>query len=82
MNKEKQNEFLFGKENYYLLIAGIATILLGYILLSGGGSDDPNVFTREIFSFRRITLAPVVCLIGFGIVMYAIMKKPKTRINN
>jgi membrane-bound ClpP family serine protease len=77
MNKEKQNEFLFGKENYYLLVAGIATILLGYILLSGGGSDDPNVFTREIFSFRRITLAPIVCLIGFGIVMYAIMKKPK-----
>lgn len=77
MSKEKQNEFLFGKENYYLLIAGIATILLGYILLSGGGTDDPNIFTREIFSFRRITLAPIVCLIGFGIVMYAIMKKPK-----
>lgn len=77
MNKEKQSEFLFGKENYILLIAGIATILLGYILLSGGGTDDPNVFTREIFSFRRITLAPIVCLIGFGIVMYAIMKKPK-----
>ena len=77
MSKEKQDEFLFGKENYYLLIAGIATILIGYFLLSGGGSDDPNIFTREIFSFRRITLAPVVCLIGFGIVMYAIMKKPK-----
>ncbi len=77
MTKEKQNEFLFGKENYYLLIAGVATILLGYILISGGGSDDPNLFTREIFSFRRITLAPIVCLIGFGIVMFAIMKKPK-----
>lgn len=74
MSKEKQEEFLFGKENYKILIAGIATIILGYILLSGGGSDDPNIFTREIFSFRRITLAPIVCLIGFGIVMYAIMK--------
>lgn len=77
MTKEKPDEFLFGKENYYLLIAGIATILFGYMLLSGGGSDDPNLFTREIFSFRRITLAPIVCLTGFGIVMYAIMKKPK-----
>lgn len=77
MSKEKQNEFLFRKENYYLLIAGIVTILFGYILLSGGGTDDPNIFTREIFSFRRITLAPIICLIGFGIVMYAIMKKPK-----
>ncbi len=78
MSKEKQDEFLFSKENYKILIAGIATIILGYILLSGGGTDDPNIFTREIFSFRRITLAPIVCLIGFGIVMYAIMKKPKT----
>lgn len=77
MSKEKQNEFLFGKENYRLLLAGIGTIILGYLLLSGGGSDDPNLFTREIFSFRRITLAPIVSLIGFGIVMYAIMKKPK-----
>lgn len=76
MSKEKQNEFLFAKENYKLLLAGIGTIILGYILLSGGGSDDPNVFTREIFSFRRITLAPLVSLLGFGIVMYAIMKKP------
>lgn len=77
MAKEKQEEFLFGKENFILLVAGIATIILGYFLLSGGGSDDPNVFTREIFSFRRITLAPIVCIIGFGLVMYAIMKKPK-----
>ena len=69
--------FLFGKENYILLIAGIAIILFGYILLSGGGTDNPDTFTREIFSFRRITLAPIVSLIGFGIVMYAIMKKPK-----
>lgn len=78
MNKEKQDEFLFGKQNYKLLIAGIGTIILGYILLSGGGTDDPNVFTREIFSFRRITLAPVICVIGFGLVMYSIMKKSRS----
>ena len=77
MTKEKQDEFLFGKENYTILIAGIAVILLGFILLSGGGTDDPNIFTREIFSFRRITLAPIVIMSGFGIVMYAIMKKRK-----
>ena len=67
----------FSKKNYYVLIAGIAAIFLGYILMIGGGSDDPNVFNPEIFSFQRITLAPMVCLAGFIIIFIAIMWRPK-----
>jgi hypothetical protein len=56
---------------------GFAIIVAGFILMAGGGSDDPNVFNPEIFSFRRITFAPVILLIGFAFEIYAIMKKPK-----
>jgi hypothetical protein len=68
----------FTKKNYYVLIAGILLIVLGYVLMIGGGSDDPNVFNPEIFSFRRITLAPMVCLVGFAAIIVAIMWRPKT----
>jgi membrane-bound ClpP family serine protease len=67
----------FTKKNYYILIAGIAFILLGYILMIGGGSDDPNVFNPAIFGFQRVTLAPIVCLIGFVTIIVAIMWRPK-----
>jgi hypothetical protein len=67
----------FSRKNYYFLLAGIATIALGYILMIGGGSDDPNVFNPAIFDFQRITLAPIVCLIGFALVIVAIMWRPK-----
>lgn len=67
----------FTKKNYYVLLAGIAFIMLGYILMIGGRSDDPNVFNEEIFSFRRITLAPMVCLLGFVTIIFAIMWRPK-----
>ena len=70
--------FALGKENYKLMAIGFAIIVIGFILMAGGGSDDPNVFNEEIFSFRRITLAPIVLLIGFGFEIYAIMKKPKS----
>lgn len=69
--------FALGKENYKLMAIGFAIIVLGFILLSGGGSDDPNVFSEEIFSFRRLTIAPLTLLIGFAFEIYAIMKKPK-----
>jgi fumarate reductase subunit D len=83
MNKTKLDQkpdtslFPLGKENYKLLLIGFAIIVLGFILMLGGGSDDPNVFSEEIFSFRRITLAPLVILFGFIFEIYAIMKKPK-----
>lgn len=69
--------FALGKENYKLMAIGFAIIVLGFILLSGGGSDDPNAFSEDIFSFRRLTIAPLLLLIGFGFEIYAIMKKPK-----
>ncbi len=78
MKKEEQkHEFLFEKVNYKILLVGIAVIALGFILMSGGGSEDPNVFSEEIFNFRRIRLAPTTVLIGFGITIYAILKNPK-----
>lgn len=74
--QEQEHEFLFEKANYIILLIGIAVITLGFILMSGGGSDDPNVFNEEIFNFRRIRLAPTTVLIGFGITIYAILKNP------
>ena len=77
-NKEEQKqEFLFEGINYKILLIGIGVIALGFILMSGGGSDDPNVFNEEIFNFRRIRLAPTTVLIGFGITIYSIFKKSK-----
>jgi Protein of unknown function (DUF3098) len=70
-------DFALSKENYYLLIIGFVIILIGFFLMAGGKSDDPKKFSEDIFSFRRITLAPVVILFGFIFEIYAIMKKPK-----
>ena len=74
---EQKHEFLFESINYKILLVGIAVIVLGFLSMSGGGSDDPNVFSEEIFNFRRIRLAPTTVLIGFGITIYAILKNPK-----
>jgi hypothetical protein len=70
--------FAFGKQNYKLLFTGLALIILGFILMIGGGSDDPNVFSDKIFNFRRLTLAPILVLAGYVIEIFAIMKKPAT----
>ncbi len=74
----KSTGFALGKENYKLMAIGFAVIVIGFILLAGGGSDDPNVFNPDIFSFRRLTIAPVLLLFGFLFEIYAIMKKPKS----
>lgn len=76
-DKQQPQEFLFDKINYKILLIGIAVIALGFLLMSGGGSDDPKVFNEDIFNFRRIRLAPTMVLIGFGITIYSILKKPK-----
>ncbi|QBN19556.1 DUF3098 domain-containing protein [Flavobacterium nackdongense] len=78
-NEEQKHEFLFEKVNYKILLIGIAVIALGFLLMSGGASDNPNVFNEEIFNFRRIRLAPTTVLIGFGITIYAILKNPKKK---
>ncbi|MFD0990250.1 DUF3098 domain-containing protein [Mariniflexile jejuense] len=82
MGEQKQKEankavFIFGKKNYKFMFIGLACIALGFILMSGGGSDDPTIFNPEIFSFRRIRLAPMLVLLGFGIEIYAILLNPK-----
>jgi Protein of unknown function (DUF3098) len=77
MENKNQPGFLFEKVNYKILLIGIAVITLGFILMSGGGSKDPAVFSEEIFNFRRIRIAPTMVLIGFGITIYAILKNSK-----
>jgi hypothetical protein len=69
---------LFDKENFKWMLIGLAVIILGYLLMSGGKSSNPNVFdTTEVYSFRRITLAPFLIVVGFVIEIFAIMKKSK-----
>lgn len=72
-----QTDFAFGKINYTLMLAGIGLIVLGFFLMAGGKSEDPHVFNPEVFSFRRITLAPIIVLAGFVLNIYAIVKKAK-----
>jgi len=75
-----KESFALAKENYILLIIGFVIIVLGFILMIGGKSEDPTVFNEEeIFSFRRITLAPMVVLAGFIFEIWAIMKKPRPK---
>jgi len=69
--------FAFDKENYKLLLIGLVLIFVGFLLMIGGGSDDPNEFSEGIFNFRRLTLAPILVLAGYVVEIFAIMKKPK-----
>ena len=71
---------LFGRENYIWIIVGIAIIALGLILMAGGRSSDPNVFDpKEVYSTTRITIAPILILIGLGLGVFAIFRKPKEK---
>jgi len=83
MSKKNENKdmlnFALGPENYKLLAIGFAIIVAGFLLMLGGKSDDPAKFSENIFSFRRITLAPIVVLAGFIFEIWAIMKKPKEK---
>ncbi|WP_297192074.1 DUF3098 domain-containing protein [uncultured Porphyromonas sp.] len=67
---------LYSKKNYLLMGASLLLILIGFILMSGGQSEDPTAFSPEIFSSRRIVVAPIVCLSGFILMIYAILVKP------
>lgn len=69
---------VFGKKNYILLAISVGIIILGLLLMSGGGSADNPEFTADIFSTRRIVVAPIVTLVGFLLIIYAIMAKPKS----
>ena len=76
-NKKQENKgtFLFGKRNYMIMLIGLVFIAVGFILMAGGGSDDPAVFNEEIYNFRRIRLAPTLVLLGLAIEICAIMAK-------
>jgi uncharacterized BrkB/YihY/UPF0761 family membrane protein len=79
-NEKKQQTstgFALGRENYILLIIGLIVVIVGFALMAGGKSSSPNEFSKDIFSFRRITLAPVMVLFGFLFEIYAIMHKPR-----
>lgn len=75
-------EFIFHRKNYKFMLIGVAFIALGFILMAGGGSVDPNVFNPEIYSWRRIRLAPALVLIGFAIEVYAILLNPEHKEEN
>lgn len=74
--KNYKPEFIFQKKNYTFMLIGLAVIVLGFILMAGGGSDDPEVFNPDMFSWRRIRLAPMLVIIGFAIEVYAILLNP------
>lgn len=76
LHKQDLN-FVFEKKNYVVMGIGLAVIALGFILMAGGGSDDPNVFNPEIYNWRRIRLAPTLVLLGFAIEVYAILLNPR-----
>ncbi len=74
--QKPQGQFIFGRRNYIIMLIGLLVIALGFILMAGGGSDDPNVFNEKIYSFRRIRLAPTLVIIGILIEIYAILANP------
>ena len=76
VSQRSKSEFIFQKRNYLFMFIGLFFIALGFILMSGGGSDDPNIFNPDIYNFRRIRLAPTLVLIGLGIEVYAILLNP------
>lgn len=77
-----QISFAFGKVNYILLVVGLVVLAIGYLLLTGGGSDDPNVFNAEMFNARRMYVAPIMIMLGFLIEIVAIMLKPRKADND
>ena len=75
--KNRKIEFALEKSNFILMGIGLVIIILGFILMAGGKSEDPTVFNESMFSFTRITIAPLMVFAGFVFEIYAIMKKPK-----
>lgn len=76
-NVDHESRMPLSKKNYILMLIGLGIILVGFLLMSGGGSDDPNVFNYQMFSCWRITLAPIIVIGGFVFEIYAIMKRFK-----
>ena len=79
VREELEARMPLGRKNYVLMLIGLGALIVGFLLMAGGGSDDPAVFNEKMFSFRRITLAPIVVIAGFVLEIYAIMWRPKKR---
>ena len=79
MNQKNNLDFAFAKKNYILLLVGVALICAGLLLMIGGGSDDPTIFSDKIFDSQRLTLAPILIALGFIVEIFAIMHKPKDK---
>ncbi len=77
MDKKPQTDFIFDRTKYIILIVGLLVTALGFILMIGGGSENPNEFSYDLFNFRRLTLAPFLVLLGYAIQIYAILKSKK-----
>tara|TARA_B100000575_G_C23136502_1_gene660353 strand:- start:2853 stop:3095 length:243 start_codon:yes stop_codon:yes gene_type:complete len=77
--KKNKKKLLFGSSNYLIVLTGVFLIFLGFILMYGGGSENPNIFSNEIYSFRRIRLAPALIILGFGFQIFAILKSPNKK---
>lgn len=77
MEKPAKENYIFGKQNYLLLMLGVGLLLIGFLLMIGGGSDDPTKFSEELFNTQRITVSPLIILSGFTVVIFAIMRKTK-----
>lgn len=75
MTEEPKEQFAFTRINYIILSVGLVLLVIGYLLMVGGGSEDPNVYNPEVFSPRRITVAPIVVMLGYATVFWAIIKK-------
>ncbi len=73
--------FAFNKTNYTLIVAGLLILIVGFLLMVGGGSDNPDVFSDALFGFRRLTLAPILILLGYIVEIFAIMYRPKQKTN-
>ncbi|HIE74366.1 MAG TPA: DUF3098 domain-containing protein [Flavobacteriales bacterium] len=79
MNQKNNLDFAFTKQNYILLLVGVALICAGLLLMIGGGSDDPTIFSDKIFDSQRLALAPILIALGFIVEIFAIMHKPKDK---
>lgn len=73
--ENKNNQFVFGKTNYQIMAVGVILVVIGFILMSGGKAESPEVFSEELFSARRITIAPITVLLGYIVIGYGILKK-------
>lgn len=78
-NPGSKQTFVFSKMNYILMLAGLGIMFLGYILMIGGGSEDPNVFSDALFDTQRTTISPVMIIIGIVVEIVAIMYRPKAK---